>query len=326
MRTIHRVHHASLVLMTLIALVCAISGGQAAIAQDGTSGATPPSSGGLQSSVDWLIAQQTAEGGFPGFDGASDPGITVDALISLAAARQSGVDLETSIDDALSYLSSGDLALVYTQTGVGQAAKLVLALIATGQNIDDFAGVSPLLIVENGQDPETGIYGASLYDHALAILAIDAADGEVPVSAVDAIEAAQSGNGGWGFDGSTDPVAADGNTTSIIIQALVAIDASVDQLIADGLSYLETTVNEDGAAAFNDAPESVPDANSTALVAQALIATDGNPDLQLAALAGFQNASGAFFFTGEDTSDNLFSTIQAIVPLAGAVLPIVPVS
>lgn len=324
MHTIRRIRYAWLVTMTLFALVCAIGGGQAAIAQDGTSGATPQSGGGLQSSVEWLISQQTSEGAFPGFDGTPDPGSSVDALISLSAAQQSGVNTGTSIVDAVAYLASGDIALVYTQTGVGQAAKLVLALIATGQNIDDFAGVSPLLIVENGQDSESGIYGGSLYDHALSVLALDAAGRDVPASAIDAIAAAQSENGGWGFDGSTDPVATDSNTTSTIIQALVAIDAGAEQLVPAGLDYLETTVNEEGAAAFNDTPESIPDANSTALVAQALIATGGNPDSQIAALAGFQNASGAFFFTREDTTDNLFSTVQAIAPLAGAVLPVIP--
>jgi len=324
MRTRRRIHHAWLVLMTLTALVCAIGGGLAANAQNGTSGATPPSGGALESSVTWLISQQTSDGAFPGFDGTGDPGITVDALISLSAAQRSGVDTERAIDDGVAYLRSGDIALVYTQSGVGQAAKLVLALTATGQDFDDFADVSPLLIVENGQDSDTGIYGASLYDHALSILALDAAGVEVPASAIDAIAAAQAENGGWGFEGSTDPVAADSNTTSIIIQALVAIDADADQSLADALAYLETTVDEEGGAAFDDSPESVPDANSTALVAQALIATGGNAAAQIAALAGFQNPSGAFFFTREDTTDNLFSTVQAIAPLAGAVLPVVP--
>lgn len=325
MRTIRRAHdHACLVLMTMITLACAIGSAPAAIAQDGTSGATPQTSAGLQSSIDWLISQQTSEGAFPGGEGTSDPGITIDAVTSLAAAQQSGADTGTSIEDAVAYLASGDIALVYTLTGVGEAAKLVLALAATGQNVDDFAGVNPLFIVENGHDAESGLYGESLYDHALSVLAVAAAGGQVPASAIDAIAAAQADNGGWGFDGSTDPTSADSNTTSVVIQALVATDADAEQLIADGLAYLETTVNEDGAAAFNDAADSVPDANSTALVAQALIATGGNADAQLAALAGFQNASGAFFFTREDTSDNLFSTVQAIMPLAGAVLPVIP--
>lgn len=325
MRIIRRFHHGLLILLTLLLLVGAI-GEQAASAQNGTSGATPQTGGGLQTSVEWLISQQSGDGGFPGFEGTSDPGITADALISLAAARRAGVDTGTSIDDAVAYLASGNVALVYMQTGVGQAAKLVLGLIATGQNVDDFAGNSPLSIVENSQDPESGTYGRSLYDHTLAVLALDAGGAPVPALAIDAIMAAQADNGGWGFDGLTDPTAADSNTTSVVIQALVASAAAADQPIADGLAYLASTVNEEGAAAFDDAPASVPDANSTALVAQALLATGGNADAQIAALAGFQNASGAFFFTRDDTTDNLFATVQAIVPLAGAVLPVLPVS
>lgn len=329
MRGMNRIHRLWLIVMTLIAVLGVMTGGLAggtAVAQDGTSGATPSSNESLQTAVEWLISQQTSDGGFPGQEGTADPGMTIDALISLAAARQAGVDTGTSIDDAVAYLGSGEIALIYIQSGVGQAAKLVLALAAARENVDDFAGVSPLAIVENSQDPETGFYGDTVYDHALSLLALDAAGLDVPSSAIDAITETQTENGGWGFDGATDPTAADSNTTSIVIQALVAVEADAGQLIADGFAYLKETLSDDGAAAFNDDPESVPDANSTALVAQALIAAGSNADPQLEALTEFQNASGAFFYTEEDTSDNLFATIQAIVPLAGAALPVIPAS
>lgn len=318
-----RAQHYLVILIAFLALLSA-SGVRVALAQDGTDGATPASAVSLQRSVDWLISQQAADGAFIGLDGESDAGITADAIVALAAARQAGVDTGTSIEDAVAYLESGEIAMIYIQEGVGPAAKFLLGLAAAGENVDDFAGVSPLAIVENSQDPDTGLYGDNLYDHALSLLALDAGEVEVPASAVDALADAQAENGGWGFDGSPEPQSADSNTTSVVIQALDAIEGDDPQLVTDGFAYLATTVDEDGAAAFDNAEGSVPDANSTALVAQALIAVDADANAQLAALNGFQNENGAFFFNDDTPDDNLLATVQAIVPLAGAALPFVP--
>lgn len=318
-----RVSRALLILITFLTFLGSAGGG-VALAQDGTSGATPPASVTLRPSVEWLISQQAADGAFAGLEGTSDAGITADAIVALAAARQAGADTGTSIEDAVAYLESGQVALVYIQNGVGPAAKFLLGLAAAGENVDDFAGVSPLAIVENSQNPDTGFYGDTVYDHALSLLALDAAGVEVSASAIEALADARADNGGWGFEGLPDSDAADSNTTSIVIQALAAIEGDDPQLVTDGFAYLATIVDDQGAAAFDDAPESVPDANSTALVAQALIAAGANANPHLAALIEFQNESGAFFYTSDDPSDNLFATVQAIPPLAGAALPFVP--
>jgi hypothetical protein len=312
-----------LILLALLTLIGA-GGGAVALAQDGTTGATPSPAGDLQASVEWLITQQEDDGSFVGFEGTSDAGVTADAIVALATARQAGADTGTSIEDAVAFLESGEIAMIYIQNGVGQAAKFLLGLAAAGENVDDFAGVSPLAIVENSQDPDTGLYGDSIYDHALSLLALDAAEAEVPASAVDALAESQAENGGWGFEGLPEPDSADSNTTSLVIQALDAIEGDDPQLITDGFAYLATTVNDEGAATFGTAPDSAPDANSTALVAQALIAVDADAGAQLAALSEFQNESGAFSYNSETPGDNLFATVQAIPALAGAALPFVP--
>ncbi len=321
-----RNHRWTQLLLILIALMVLVGthGVTATLAQDGTDGATPASAVSLQPSVEWLISQQEDDGSFVGFEGTSDAGITADAIVALAAARQAGAETGTSIEDAVSFLESGEVAMIYIQNGVGPAARFLLGLAAAGENVDDFADVSPLAIVENSQDPDTGLYGDSIYVHALSLMALDAAEVEIPASAIEALEAAQAENGGWGFEGLTDPDAVDSNTTSVVIQALDVIEGDDPQLVTDGFAYLATTVDDDGAATFDAAEDSVPDANSTALVAQALIAVDANADAQLAALSEFQNETGAFFFNSDDTSDNLFATVQAIPALAGAALPFIP--
>lgn len=308
-----------LVALLLVSIV--LSGAIASALQDATPGVTRTAEGGPQGAVEWLVSQQGSDGAFPGFTGESDPGVTVDAIIALAAAQRTGIDTGTSIEDAVGYLESEDVALVYAQTGVGQAAKLVLGLVAAGEDPTDFADVQSLVLVENGQDEETGIYGNGIFDHALAMLALTATDTEVPETAIDALTEAQAPNGGWSFDGIPEDSAADSNTTAVVIQALVASDNGESDLVTSGMAYLESTVTDEGVS-FSAQPDSVPDSNSTALVAQAYIATGEDASALIETLSGFQNANGAFFYNADDTSDNLFSTVQAIPALEELAFPI----
>jgi hypothetical protein len=296
-------------------------------AQESTPSASPQASPvagtGVEGATAWLRGQQADDGGFPGLSGETDPGTTLDAIFALVAAEHAGVDVGNSVDDAVAYLGSGDIPRVYTQTGVGQAAKLVLGMIAAGEDPRDIGGFDPLSIVENGQDAETGIYGTGIFDHALALMALGASGVEIPSGAIDVLADTQAENGGWAFDASTDPAMADSNTTSLVVQALVATGNGDSELVTSGMAYLETTITDDGAL-YAVSEGAAPDANSTALVIQALIATGGDPSALTSALAGFQNPSGGFFYQGSDMTDNLFSTVQAIPALAGHPLPVLP--
>lgn len=307
-----------------VALLCVsivATGAIASAQRDATPAVTQTGAADTEGAVEWLVSQQGSEGAFPGFTGEGDPGATVDAVIALAAARQSGIDTGTSIEDAVGYLESEDVALVYAQTGVGQAAKLVLALVAAGEDPTDFADVQTLILVENGQDEETGIYGNGIFDHGLAMLALAATDTEIPETAIDALSEVQAPNGGWSFDGIPEDSAADSNTTAVVVQALVASGNGESDLVTSGMAYLQSTVSDEGVS-FTAQPDSVPDSNSTALVAQAYIATGEDASALNETLAGFQNANGAFFYNAEDTTDNLYSTVQVIPVLAGLAFPV----
>lgn len=302
-------------------VVSLISSGALAAAQDATPGVSPRGGSGLEGATEWLVSQQGSDGAFPGFAGESDPGVTIDAIIALVSAQRAEIDTGTSIEDAVAYLESGDAALVYAQTGVGQAAKLVLGLVAAGEDPADFANVQPLTLIENGQDEETGIYGTGIFDHGLVMLALGVTGSEAPATAIDALTETQAPNGGWSFDGVPDDAAVDSNTTSLVIQALVASGNGDSDLVTSGLAYLGTIVTEEGVTS-TEQPGSVPDSNSTALAVQAYIAAGKDPDTLMETLSQFQNDSGAFFYNAEDTSDNLFSTVQAMPALAEMALPI----
>lgn len=312
-------------LALIIVLACgmlAVAGFGSVAAQDGSGGATPTTATpGLEGAVAWLAAQQAEDGGFVGFNGESDPGATLDAIMALAAAESAGADSGDAIERAIGYLESGDVALVYAQSGVGQAAKLVLGLTAAGVAPSGFAQVDPVSIVLNGADPGTGLYGTGVYDHALAVMALVVTGNEVPTRAIDAFAATQADNGGWAFDASTDPATADSNTTAMSVQALVAAGQSDGDLVANGLAYLHSIWLE-GGAAYSTMPDTLPDANSTALLVQAFVAAGRDPSAYVETLARFQNDSGAFHYNAADTSDNLYATTGAAPALALRPFPI----
>ncbi len=297
----------------------------AANAQDATPQAsplaTPVAAPGLQGAVDWLISQQQEDGSWLGFSGEPDTGTVVDTLITLGAAQEAGIDVGSSIDNAMAWLGSEDYALVYAQTGTGQAAKLVLALVAADADSLEIAGVKPLDLVLAGEAAESGLYGTGIYDHAYVLMALAATDSEIPATAMDFLGTVQAENGGFAWDGSTDITMVDSNTTSMVVQALVATGNGDSDVVARAVDFLRTTVTDQGAA-YSVGAEA--DSNSTALVAQAFMAVDVDATHLITALGTFQNANGAFHWMHSDLSDNSFSTLQAIPALGGITLPVIP--
>lgn len=285
--------------------------------------ATPSAESSLTSAVEWLISQQADDGGFLGFSGTSDPGVTADAVLALAAAKNAGVDVDLS--SMIVYLQEN--ALVYAQTGPGQAAKLVLAISAAGGDPTDFQGVNPLSLVEASSLSESGIIGFGSFDHALGILSLVASGNDVPETAIAALQRTQIEDGSWSFDGGTATGTGDTNTTALVVQALAAAGMSDDPMVDEALDYLKSTQVESGAFPFQPGSAPTGDANSTAVVVQAILAIGADPASDewndaLGALAAFQNPSGAFRYTDEQPDDNLFATLQSIPALAGKPYPI----
>ena len=308
--------------LILAALTLVMVIGRAADAQE----ASPVSGGsGLEGAVAWLLTQQTDDGGFIGFTGESDAGFTLDAIMALTAAQHQGVESGDAVQRAVEFLGTGDTALVFAQTGVGQSAKLILGLVAAGIDPEGFANVMPLSIIEKGQNTETGIYGSGPYDHAYALLALSVLDQEIPESAFIALGNTQAENGGWSWDGSLDLTATDSNTTSMVIQALVATGHADDDIASNAFTYLTSLETREGGL-YNDVEGTTPDANSTALIMQAYLALGEETANIEATLLTFQTTSGALRYQEVDAADNAIATVQAIAPLAHQALPIQPVS
>jgi hypothetical protein len=272
----------------------------------------------IDASVQWLLQQQQPDGGFAGFSGESDPGATADAVIALASAQQAGITVD--LESAMKYLESN--ALVFAQTNPGSAAKLALATAAAGWDPHNIDNVNPMAIVEVAAGQ--GMIGQGPFDHALGILALVATGTPVPDAAIEAARTSQAEDGAWAWDGTTTAGAGDTNTTSMMVQALIAAGVQ-DDMVTNALAYLTGTVNEDGGYPYQTGAET--DANSTALVLQAMIAANdpAYADAQAAALAtllSLQGESGAYNYMASTPGDNQFATVQAIPAVVGVALPV----
>lgn len=308
----------------------ALSGAPAA-AQPATpaAAAEPGADPALVRAVEHLLGQQDEAGGFAGFSGEPDPGVTTDAVVALRAASSQGIDTAAAIDRAVAYLAANGGA--YAETGPGQAAKLALAAISGGQNPRDFGGADLIAALSSpdASDAATpaAILADSVYSHALVLLALAAANEPVPPAMVEALREAQIEDGSWAFAGTTDLGAGDSNTTGLVLQALVATGNGADPMVDSGLAYLSSVQNEFGQFLYQAGQADPADANSTALAVQALIATGQDPSgpewlNATQGLAVFQNVSGGFRYVDIMPADNLLATVQAIPALAGYALPV----
>ena len=279
----------------------------------------------LAGAVTWLTAQQRADGGFAGFTGESDPGITVDAVLALASV---GIDpgsvRQVGGTSAIAYLES--VAARYSEKP-GGAAKLILAAVASGRDPRTFGGLDLVDRLQRAYDDASGLYDQQLFSNAYALLALAAAGVPLPERAVQAVLERQATDGSWAWDGSTQPGTGDSNTTALVIQALAAAGLRDHPQVRQALGYLRSVQAADGSFAYQPADQLVGDANSSALAVQALLAAGEEPQspswrYALDALARFANPSGALRWRDDTPDDNLFATVQAIPALAREAFPL----
>ena len=142
--------------------------------------------------VGYLASQQEADGSIPAF---SAVGSTADAVISMVAARR-GAD---TIVDAMRYLRMQ--VAKGAVTNVGQRAQVSLAVVAAGGTPREFGGRNLIAQLRATEQPN-GRYGRStdVYEHALAMLALAAADAGPSTAATAWLARAQCGDGGWQND------------------------------------------------------------------------------------------------------------------------------
>jgi hypothetical protein len=282
--------------------------------------------------IGYLARVQADNGSLPGF---SPVGSTADAVLAIRSA-----DVGSDVEHAAIRFLRRQTAKGNVDT-IGLKAKVVLALATTGRNAHDVGGHDLV-----GEITETerlnGRYGdATIFDQALAILAIYGSTATIDAQAVTWLRNGECPDGGWQFDrphrasegrhcgdasNPKDFFRSDTNTTAYAVMALSLPGAGWD---GDPFGFL-TRIRDDAGGGwgytwgFRDT-----DANSTALVIQAFAAASvALPDGALRALRQLQYPRcGAFAFSlseaGTRTVPNAGATIGAVPGLLQVPFPIV---
>lgn len=279
--------------------------------------------GGEHAAAEWLEAQQQVDGGFSnGFADESDIGTTADAAIALAFLGRNPQELISGGSSPLDFLARSIPEIKVL--GPGVAAKVALAVHAVGLNPRNFANTDLVALVSGGFNPEIGMFGLGPFESGLAIRALVALNEDVPEGAIEGLIATRFDDGSYAFGLDPDQATGDSNTTAIVVQALLGMDAG-DQ-IAHSLTYFRNTQNDDHGWTFQKPSEfgEETDSNSTALVIQALLFAGEDLDTwgdPIATLRDLQEPSGAFAFSVSFPGENILATLQSLLMFSGGNTP-----
>ncbi len=279
----------------------------------------------VETGLDYLAAQQQADGGFTnGFSAGSDLGTTCDIVLAITAGGQ---DASTWVSDS----GNSPLDYLYAQMArgavdkLGPKAKVMMALLVTGQDPVAFAGHNLITELSAAYEKTTGSYGGTIFDQALVMLALFGAGQPVPNGAAQYLLDNQCTDGAWALFGGTAAGTGDTNTTALAVQALLA--TGYQDEIGEAFAYFHRVQNSDGGFPYQNPSDygTDTDANSTAVVLQALLATGeplgnwapGGTDPLGALVALHDPASGAFFWQAGLPYPNVLATAQAIPVVMG---------
>lgn len=284
------------------------------VAVPATAAPTPTRRAGV--AVRYIVSRQNQDGSIPAL---SRIGSTADAALAMVAAGRGAL----ALNDAIRYLRRA-----VADADLGQRAKVVMAVVASGRNPRSFGGRNLVAQIAGTLQPDGQYFDASaeaneVTYHALAMLALAAARAHIPRRAARWLASAQCTSGGWRFDdpasvaGECTPIGADTNTTSYAVMALNARPSTVT-LTADPFAFFRSARDEFKGGWVYDpnfkCTSTTPDpnafcgftdANSTGLVLQAHAAEDVRvPAGSRTALADLQYRlcgplGGAFAYTWE---------------------------
>ena len=279
----------------------------------------------------YVGAQQQTNGSFPGF---SAIGSTADAVLDMAATGYG--DEATAIAYLRRQVRRGNVSTV------GLTAKVVMAAVAAGHDPSTFAGTNLLGHLTDAQRASGRFGDATVFDQALAILAIKASGQTPDAMATTWLADAQCPDGGWQFDrphrvsenghcrdvsDAGDLFRSDTNTTAYAVMALEGLGAPARDPFAFFAAFRDPTYGGWGYTwGFRRT-----DANSTALVIQAF-AADGRPLPKgaMGALRRLQYRCGAvaYSFTdaGRRTGKDMGASIGAVLGFLRDPLPVTPVT
>jgi energy-coupling factor transport system substrate-specific component len=266
--------------------------------------------------LQWLEAQQRPSGGFAAdSDRQAGAEITAWATLALAAAGRNPLDVAKNGKTPVDFLRSHSDEI----NDAGDVARTILALEAAGADPRQFAGEN---LVERllSQRRQNGSYQGWPATSAYAVLALRGAGANAATaSTVDWLRQVQGKEGGWGNEPGDSSTA---EITGAVLQVLSPGSGASDR----ALGYLRDAKRPNGG--FAPGNNLAANAQATAWAAQGLLATGKDPagfgsgQSSLDYLRGLQASDGHFLQAPGEEASPVWVTADAIVPLAGAHLPI----
>ncbi|MFJ1707052.1 peptidase [Kitasatospora sp. NPDC088346] len=304
-----------------------------------TASADTPAPGGTRrpdaAAAGWLARQLVDGDHFETvFDGTAypDQGLTVDAVLALAAARTA----DGAAARATSWLARPDVLTGYigdgaTEAYAGATAKLLLAAEVRGTDPTTFGGVDLPARLRSLQTPagrfsdrsQWGDY-SNAFGQSYALLALDRTPAGAPAAAVDFLAGSQCADGGFPLNFGQPTCASDPDATALAAQALAVTGRHAKARA--GLTWLAGHQLPGGGLAAAGAVNG--NANTTGLAAQALLSGAHLPAGLKARtfLTGLQagctaptadRGAVAYDATGPNPATAKRATAQAVLGLAG---------
>ena len=268
-----------------------------------------------KAAADWIAAElDAAEPSFDLFGVAPARADVVLALASLGtrpgSARRALIELR---ETAAAYIGEPATA--------GPLAKVLLAVLASGNDPDGFLPARDLEEELRALAATDGSFSEDLYTHSLAVIALSRTSSGAPAGAVDWLVSQQNDDGSWSNPFSPDE--GDVDYTAAAVQALVA--AGEDTGLEAGVGFLTETQNPDGSWPN---PFDQPNANTAGLAGQALRTVGEVEAADLAAdfVMSLQTEDGGIKFVAEDPEPNGFATLQGVLALGGPALHVLEVA
>ncbi|MEA3345075.1 MAG: prenyltransferase/squalene oxidase repeat-containing protein [Chloroflexota bacterium] len=284
--------------------------------------------------LNWLRSQQQADGSIPSTVSGAYNG-TSKAVLAIAAGNQDPHTwLSGDNKSPLDFLTSQAITRTDTITETGTAAWLTLAVVAAGEDPQNFGGVDLVQQLQDDYNSTTGQYGleGDVLAQALSTMAVRATGQTVSMTATELVKSWQDPGGGWGYAyPCTGRCSPDVGNTALAMQALISAGEPVTSTaIVSATNFLKSQQGEDGG--FQSWGTS--NANSTAWGIQALIAAGQDPagpawkkngHTPMEYLLSLQADEGYFEYSSPPpdwAADLVLTTVQAVPALAGKPFPL----
>ncbi len=279
----------------------------------------------IESALAYMQSCQRDDGGFGEVDRETSPATSTWVIMAIVAAGEDPATWTKGGISALDYLHNVAAPETVAIDGTAETAKMVLTIVAVGEDPYNFEGTDFVASLKAKQEP-SGSFGDHIYTTNWAVMALAAA-GEDTATTTKWLTGQQNADGGFGW---TPGAESDCDDTASAVEALMAAGTSPSSpVITKAMKFFRSVQSENGG--FNYGGSSAANTASDAWVIQALVAAGENPATWTKGgvspvdhLLSAQSGEGYFKWTPVLTDNPCRMTASAVPALLGKAYPVLP--